>query len=87
MLVQLLILLFTLSTNFGKIKELRLKGSKMRVTLEEFLQLSKEDQAKVTWLNLAIASEEDRCKMRSWENPWIDFDEEYEGERLDRGLL
>lgn len=49
----------------------------MRVTLEEFLQLGKEDQAKVTWLDLTVATEDDRVKIRSWENPWIDFDEEY----------
>lgn len=59
----------------------------MRVTLEEFFKLNKEDQAKVTHLDLTVATEDDRVKMRSRENPWIDFDEEYEGERLDRGLL
>lgn len=59
----------------------------MRVTLEEFLKLSKEDQAKITHLDLAVATEDDRAKMRSRENPWIDFDEEYEGECLNRGLL
>ena len=59
----------------------------MRVTLEEFLKLSKEDQAKVTWLDLAIATKDDRAKMRSRENPLLGDSEEYEGEVLDRGLL
>lgn len=43
----------------------------MRVTLEEFLQLSKEDQAKVTWLDLTFATEDDRAKMRSRVNPLL----------------
>ena len=41
----------------------------MRVTLEEFFKLNKEDQAKVTHLDLTVATEDDRVKMRSRENP------------------
>lgn len=59
----------------------------MYATLEQFLKLSKEDQARVTWLDISVASMQDRVKMRMRENPYLDDAEEYEGECVDRGLL
>lgn len=58
----------------------------MRVTLEEFFKLNKEDQAKVTHLDLIC----DGDIKRYWHgsnNKLINDYEEYEGEEIDRGLI
>lgn len=54
----------------------------MHVTLYEFFNLSPEDQAKVTSLDLSVADEEDLWRLRHWGE--CGPDEEYAGEAKDR---
>lgn len=53
----------------------------MYVTLYDFFNLSPKDQARVTFLDLSVADEEDLWHLRHWNEP----DEEYVGEAKDRG--
>ena len=57
----------------------------MHITLHDFYRLTPEDQARVTFLDLSIASEEDLWRMRRG-NLELDDAEEYVGEARDRGL-
>lgn len=56
----------------------------MYATLRDFLRMPREAQARVTFLDLSIASDEDLYRARR-RNPWLEDDEEYVGEAEDRG--